>query len=50
MLSKMTPDEYRVITDMIAATLAWNADKLHNEWTICARKGCISDEYLYRRT
>ena len=36
-LSKMTPDEYRTITDIIATTLAWDADKLHKELWFCRK-------------
>lgn len=40
-LSKMTPTEFRPI---IATTLGWDADKLHNELAICIRKGFFSEE------
>ncbi len=43
-LSKMTPAEFRPISNIISTALAWDAVKLHNELAICTRKGLFSEE------
>jgi glycerol-3-phosphate dehydrogenase len=43
-LAKISPSELKPITDIIAMTLRWDADKLNDELAICSRKGLFSKE------